>query len=128
LFIKRPENTSIFVVIKFSEFTHLPFVSSLSRKIFCLESLGFEPSRIWMQMGGTHEYRRGSQNLPTHTKQGFKWMTPSSIAEGRISTHRKGEGLINSSVVRWEGIWINGCVDKSFPRDCCVSYNFYIVE
>jgi hypothetical protein len=51
LFIKRTENTSIFFVKRFSELTHLPFVSFLAQKIFCLESLGFESSRDRVQNG-----------------------------------------------------------------------------
>jgi hypothetical protein len=51
LFIKRPENTAIFFVKRFSEFGHLPFVSSLSQKIFCLEPLDFESSWDRVQNG-----------------------------------------------------------------------------
>ena len=38
------ENASIFVVTKDSSLSHLLPVSSIWRKIFCLESLDFEPS------------------------------------------------------------------------------------
>ena len=41
---KRTENAAIFFVRIFSDLGHLPFVSFLTQKFFCLESLGFESS------------------------------------------------------------------------------------
>ena len=43
---KRTENAAIFFVRIFSKLGHLLFISSLAKKIFCLESLGFESSGI----------------------------------------------------------------------------------
>ena len=41
----RTENASIYFVRIFSKLGHLFIISFLARKIFCLESLGFEFSR-----------------------------------------------------------------------------------
>jgi hypothetical protein len=67
--LRGPENTSTFVVKRFSEFDHLPFVSSLSQKIFCLEFLDFESS--WDQVQNGRELDIPEANLfSTHKKGG----------------------------------------------------------
>jgi hypothetical protein len=70
LFIKRPENTAIFFVKRFPEFGHLPFVSSLVQKIFCLEPLGFESSWDRVQNGREPDIPEAQPAPHTHKKGG----------------------------------------------------------